>query len=180
MRDKQALTTGEVAKYCGVNFRTVIRWIERGHLDAYKLPGRGDNRIPVSSFITFLQDNNMPVPEDLTLGGRTLVLLADGEDLTADLASFVRRAGWEPLVTTDPIHFGFLLAQHQPGAVAVTSPHQAESVVRLLRDGDGRELLALIISRGGGTDERPDGWFRYCWPAEQSELSATLSGYVAA
>ncbi|MAY15382.1 MAG: response regulator, partial [Oceanospirillaceae bacterium] len=95
MREKQALTTGEVAKYCGVNFRTVIRWIERGHLDAYKLPGRGDNRIPVSSFITFLQDNNMPVPGDLSLGVRTLVLLADAEDFSADVASFVRRAGWE-------------------------------------------------------------------------------------
>ena len=116
MRDKQALTTGEVAKYCGVNFRTVIRWIERGHLDAYKLPGRGDNRIPVNSFINFLQDNNMPVPEDLALGGRTLVLLAQDGDPTAEIASFVRRVGWEPLITTDPIQFGFLLAQHQPGA----------------------------------------------------------------
>jgi excisionase family DNA binding protein len=51
--DKQALTTGEAAKYCGVNFRTVIRWIERGHLDAYKLPGRGDNRIPVDTFVDY-------------------------------------------------------------------------------------------------------------------------------
>ena len=68
MREKQALTTGEVAKYCGVNFRTVIRWIERGHLDAYKLPGRGDNRIPVESFVDFLNNNNMPVPEELDSG----------------------------------------------------------------------------------------------------------------
>ena len=36
-------TTGEIAKFVGVNFRTVIRWIERGQLDGYKLPGRGDH-----------------------------------------------------------------------------------------------------------------------------------------
>ena len=77
MRDKQALTTGEVAKYCGVNFRTVIRWIERGHLEAYKLPGRGDNRIPVDSFVNFLKGNNMPVPDDLMMGGKTLLLLSN-------------------------------------------------------------------------------------------------------
>lgn len=61
---KDALTTGDVAKYCGVNFRTIIRWIEKGYLDAYKLPGRGDNRIPVASFVAFLRSNNMPVPEE--------------------------------------------------------------------------------------------------------------------
>ncbi|MDO6805884.1 helix-turn-helix domain-containing protein, partial [Wenyingzhuangia sp. 1_MG-2023] len=60
VRGKQVLTTGEVAKYCGVNFRTVIRWIERGHLEAYKLPGRGDNRVPVAGFVRFLQSNEMP------------------------------------------------------------------------------------------------------------------------
>ncbi|MCA6064062.1 helix-turn-helix domain-containing protein [Thalassolituus marinus] len=180
MRDKQALTTGEVAKYCGVNFRTVIRWIERGHLDAYKLPGRGDNRIPVSSFITFLQDNNMPVPEDLTLGGRTLVLLADSDELSADLASCVRRAGWEPLVTTDPIRFGFLLAEHQPGAVAVTTGMAAESVSRLLRDMEGREVLMMLINQEGTAGIAPEGWCNYQWPSDQAGLTSALSGAAAA
>lgn len=62
---KEALTTGEIAKYCGVNFRTVIRWIEKGYLEAYKLPGRGDNRVPITAFIEFLKANGMPVPKDL-------------------------------------------------------------------------------------------------------------------
>ncbi|MDK2777952.1 MAG: helix-turn-helix domain-containing protein [Pseudomonadota bacterium] len=180
MRDKQALTTGEVAKYCGVNFRTVIRWIERGHLDAYKLPGRGDNRIPVSSFISFLQDNNMPVPDDLALGGRTLLILTAADEPSADLASFVRRSGWEPLVTSDPLHFGFLLAQHQPGAVCVFSAEHADSVSRLLRDGDGRETLTLVLNRMGVPEQLPDGWCGYQWPADQSAISAVLSGDAAA
>ena len=94
MREKQALTTGEVAKYCGVNFRTVIRWIERGHLDAYKLPGRGDNRIPVESFVDFLNNNNMPIPEELDTGGHKLVLLADVDEVSTEIAACVRRAGW--------------------------------------------------------------------------------------
>jgi len=32
VQEKNTLTTGEIAKHCGVNFRTVIRWIKRGHL----------------------------------------------------------------------------------------------------------------------------------------------------
>ena len=180
MRDKQALTTGEVAKFCGVNFRTVIRWIERGHLDAYKLPGRGDNRIPVSSFITFLQDNNMPVPDELALGGRTIVLLAGSDELSADLASFIRRAGWEPIVTVDPIRFGFLLAEHQPGAIAVTSAAHTESVARLLRDGENRETLMLLITAEDDARVLPDGWSRYLWPKDQQGLTALLNGNAAA
>ena len=62
---KQTLTTGEIAQYCGVNFRTVIRWIKRGYLDAYQLPGRGDNRVKIIDFIDFLDRFNMPVPDDL-------------------------------------------------------------------------------------------------------------------
>ena len=62
---KRVLTTGEVADYCGVNFRTVIRWIKRGQLDAYQLPGRGDNRIEVDDFIDFLITHKMPVPDEL-------------------------------------------------------------------------------------------------------------------
>ncbi|MCD8522067.1 MAG: helix-turn-helix domain-containing protein [Saccharospirillaceae bacterium] len=179
MREKQALTTGEVAKYCGVNFRTVIRWIERGHLDAYKLPGRGDNRIPVSSFITFLQDNNMPVPGDLALGVRTLVLLADADDFSADVASFVRRAGWDPLVTSDPIQFGFLLAEHQPGAIAVSSAAALESVARLMRDAETRDTLCMLISRNEADKPLKEGWFGYQWPKDQQALSAFLTGDAA-
>lgn len=59
----QSLTTGEVASFCDVNFRTVIRWIKRGHLKAYQLPGRGDNRIVIKDFLQFLVEHSMPIPD---------------------------------------------------------------------------------------------------------------------
>jgi excisionase family DNA binding protein len=62
--EKRTLTTGEIAQYCGVNFRTVIRWIKRGYLDAFQLPGRGDNRIEVEDFLVFLKKNNIPIPKE--------------------------------------------------------------------------------------------------------------------
>ena len=61
----ETLTTGEIARYCGVNFRTVIRWIKRGHLRAYQLPGRGDNRVELEDFLEFLREHRMPIPEEL-------------------------------------------------------------------------------------------------------------------
>jgi two-component system, cell cycle sensor histidine kinase and response regulator CckA len=62
---KKVFTTGETAKWCGVNFRTVLRWIERGQLNAYRLPGkRGDFRITSDSLLTFLHENQMPIPDE--------------------------------------------------------------------------------------------------------------------
>jgi len=181
VREKQALTTGEVAKYCGVNFRTVIRWIERGHLDAYKLPGRGDNRIPVESFVDFLNNNNMPVPEELDTGGHKLVLLADVDEVSTEIAACVRRAGWDLLVTQDPVHFGFLISQNQPAAIAVTHAEYEESVKRILRDADSKDILCVSISR---TDDGPqglhEGWLHLRWPVDQQQFILQLTSNVAA
>jgi len=54
------LTTGAVAKYCGVSRVTVLRWIEKGNLAAFKLPG-GQNRIYQDDFIEFLKRYSMPI-----------------------------------------------------------------------------------------------------------------------
>jgi len=180
VREKQALTTGDVARYCGVNFRTVIRWIERGHLEAYKLPGRGDNRIPVAGFISFLQRNNMPVPDELLQGGRTLLLLTANEDFSAELASCVRKAGWDCLLLNDPLQFGYRLAEQQPAALVVTSCAAQDSVARLLRDTEQRDRLLLVINQDIDPVTCNDGWHCFQWPRDQQALLALLSGAVSA
>lgn len=174
MRLKQALTTGEVAKYCGVNFRTVIRWIERGHLEAYKLPGRGDNRIPLSGFIAFLQNNQMPVPEELRGQGRTLLILSEQDEIGAEIAACTRRAGWEPLVTTDAMQFGFICASQQPSAVVVTSAASQHSVNRIRKESDNPDLVCILVSPHAATASMQEGWFRVVWPLEQKRFTGIL------
>ncbi len=46
------LTTGVIAKYCGVSKVTVLRWIKQGVLTAFKIPG-GHNRIHRDDFYAF-------------------------------------------------------------------------------------------------------------------------------
>lgn len=175
VKEKQALTTGDVARFCGVNFRTVIRWIERGHLEAYKLPGRGDNRIPVAGFISFLQRNNMPVPDELLHGGHRLLLLTANEDFSAELAACVRKAGWDCLLLNDPLLFGYRLAELQPAALVVTSASAKDSVARLLRDTEQRDRLLLVISEDIESGSCPESWHCFQWPRDQQALLALLS-----
>lgn len=120
---KQILTTGEVAKYCHVNFRTVIRWIERGMIEAYKLPGRGDNRIHTHILVEFLRTNGMPIHEDLQASKILIYTKAETFDENLkNLARNLRQDGWEPVFTSDPIQLGFLIAKSSPAAIVMANP----------------------------------------------------------
>ncbi len=54
------LTTGAVARHCGVSKVTVLRWIEKGNLTAFRLPG-GQNRIHRDDFYAFAEKHNIPL-----------------------------------------------------------------------------------------------------------------------
>ena len=71
-------TTYQIGKFCQVNIRTVIRWIETGKLKAYSTPG-GHRRVKWSDLINFLSQNKMPIPRELEEAKRKKVLIVDNE-----------------------------------------------------------------------------------------------------
>lgn len=75
----QTLTTGDIAKHCDVNQRTVIRWLDKGALKGFKLPGRGNNRVKVEDFVRFLKKNGMPVPDEFAGAETKKILVVDDE-----------------------------------------------------------------------------------------------------
>lgn len=52
------ITTGDVAGYCGVSKVTVLRWIKKGYLEAFRLP-EGHYRVHRDSFGEFLNRYDM-------------------------------------------------------------------------------------------------------------------------
>ena len=119
MADKRTLTTGEIAKYCGVNFRTVIRWIERGLLKAHQLPGRGDNRVEVHDFLAFLRTNEMPIPEEFLDRSRRVLIVEDDPAMAAAIQRTLKRAGFETRVASDGFRAGTLLGTFLPGVMTL-------------------------------------------------------------
>ena len=117
--ERQPLTTGQIAKYCGVNFRTVIRWIERGQLRAFKLPGRGDNRVEVRHFLEFLKEHKMPMPQDLVaMPDRALVV--DDDLLIAKLIErSLRGIGFEVRIADDGFRAGALMGTFLPSLMTL-------------------------------------------------------------
>ncbi|MFQ5855968.1 MAG: helix-turn-helix domain-containing protein [Anaerolineae bacterium] len=58
--DTKPITTGTVARYCGVTRNGVIRWIRQGKLEAFRTPG-GHYRIRKADFRAFLKKFGIPV-----------------------------------------------------------------------------------------------------------------------
>ncbi len=77
-KDKDILTTGDVARLCRVTIRTVIKWYEQGRLPGYRLPGSRDRRFTRIAVESFMRDNEIPI--DLLDVKRPRVLVVDDDD----------------------------------------------------------------------------------------------------
>lgn len=119
MQDKKILTTGEIAEYCGVNFRTVIRWVERGLLKAYQLPGRGDNRVEVSDFLDFLKKNNMPIPKEFQKHMERILIMDDEPEMAKSIQRVLRQQGYETMIANDGFRAGSLLTLFEPAVLTL-------------------------------------------------------------
>lgn len=148
---QKTLTTGEIAEYCDVNFRTVIRWIERGLLKSYKLPGRGDNRIQPEDFVTFLQENDMPIPTDFAdLNRQNRILIIDDDVAMASAIERVfKRDGFDVAVANSGFDAGNKLASFQPALVTLDLSMPGMDgfeVLKRIREQFGSSIKVLVLS----------------------------------
>ena len=157
MSEVHVLTTGEAARYCGVNFRTVIRWIERGQLKAYKLPGRGDHRICVEDFVGFLRDNAMPVPAELGSATRKVLLLANSPELAAS-RPLLQQAGIEVEIVSDSFSAGAVLVTSKPAMLVLDASLDGVNGFQILDTLRSRSefssLGVLVIAPNGEVNQQ--------------------------
>ena len=55
------LTTGRIAKRCGVSVGTVKKWIDKGILKGYTLPGGKARRVTNNEFMKFITNYNITI-----------------------------------------------------------------------------------------------------------------------
>lgn len=145
---KHFLTSGEVAKYCGVSVRTVINWIQKGRLAAHQLPGsRGDNRVSKADLLAFMSALDMSVPEELKDGRRSTVLVVDDE---AAMLRAIERA-LRPLaskIVTAASGFaaGQLFEREQPKVMTLDLQMPGMSGLELLDALDTKACKVIVVS----------------------------------
>jgi excisionase family DNA binding protein len=145
----KTLTSGEIAEYCDVNLRTVIRWLESGKLKGFKLPGRGNNRVLINDFIDFLERHNMPIPDSLKPEASPLILIVDDElPVAKSIQRVARRAGYDTLIATGGFQAGMMLSQHSPRVMTLdlSMPGMdGYSVLQYTREHESQRGLKIIV-----------------------------------
>ena len=79
----EILTVSQASKYCKVSSKTIINWIDAGHLKAYKTVG-GHRRIKREDLDQFLKEKGMPLPEEPKLEERKKILVVDDDKIIVE------------------------------------------------------------------------------------------------
>ena len=77
------LTVFKASKYCKVSPKTIINWIEAGHIKAYKTVG-GHRRINQGDLETFMRKQGIPIPDEDVDEGRKRILVVDDDPIIVE------------------------------------------------------------------------------------------------
>ncbi len=87
---EKVYTTYQISKFCNVYPTTVINWIRENKLPAYKTPG-GHRRVNRRDLLEFLKKYNMPIPEELRVLRKSILLIEDDPEIVRLLRRAFRR-----------------------------------------------------------------------------------------
>lgn len=154
-RQKDILTTGEVAKICNVAPRTVSKWFDSGQLRGYRIPGSKDRRIPLNALLKFMKEHSIPMDGIET--GRTRVLIVDDESEIVDVLEKVltEQANYEVRTAHSGFAAGAECEKFRPH-VMLLDMHlgdvEGAAVLKLIRGNTDLQITKVIAMSGKLTD----------------------------
>ncbi|MDA3896168.1 MAG: response regulator [Desulfobacteraceae bacterium] len=75
---EDTMTVFTASKYCNVSSKTIINWVEAGHIKAYKTVG-GHRRIKKYDLEAFMLQQGIPIPEQKETADRKKILVVDDD-----------------------------------------------------------------------------------------------------
>ena len=76
-------TVFQASKYCNVSPKTIINWIEAGHINAYKTVG-GHRRIKKPDLEEFMRRQGIPIPQKEVVDERKRILIVDDDAIIVE------------------------------------------------------------------------------------------------
>jgi excisionase family DNA binding protein len=154
-KQKDILTTGDVAKICNVAPRTVSKWFDSGQLRGYRIPGSKDRRIPLNALIRFMKAHGIPL--DGLQSGKTRVLIVDGESEIVDVLQKVlsEQANYEVHTAHSGFSAGIECEKLRPHVMLVDMhlhDIKGEDVQKLIRSNNDLQMTKIIAMSGKLTD----------------------------
>src|SRR4030043_1021964 len=115
----EILTVSQAGKYCRVSPKTIINWIDAGHLKAYKTVG-GHRRIKKEDLDQFLKEKGMPLPEAIKSERRRRILVVDDDKIIVETivqALEEDEYGYEMISASDGFEAGLQVSHFRPDLV---------------------------------------------------------------
>jgi excisionase family DNA binding protein len=155
MKQKDVLTTGEVAKICNVAPRTVSKWFDTGALHGYRIPGSKDRRIPLNQLIRFMKHHGMPL-NGLMTGSARVLIVDDEQDIVEVLEKILEdEAKYEVEVARSGFAAGVTAEKFRPH-VLLLDMHlkdiDAPEVAKQVKKSADLQLTKVIAMSGKLTD----------------------------
>ena len=75
---EDTLTVFTASKYCNVSPKTIINWVDAGHIKAYRTIG-GHRRIKKADLESFMRNQGIPIPEEKVSGDQKKILVVDDD-----------------------------------------------------------------------------------------------------
>ena len=80
---EDVLTVFKASQYCSVSPKTIINWVESGHIKAYKTVG-GHRRINRSDLVAFMQKQGIPLPAEEPAEMKKKILVVDDDPIIVE------------------------------------------------------------------------------------------------
>jgi excisionase family DNA binding protein len=80
---EDVLTVFKASQYCNVSPKTIINWVESGHIKAYKTVG-GHRRINKADLEAFMNKQGIPIPNGETVEGKLKILVVDDDPIIVE------------------------------------------------------------------------------------------------
>lgn len=80
---EDTLTVYKASQLCKVSSKSIINWIEAGHIKAYKTVG-GHRRIKRDDLETFMKRQGIPIPDEEPANERKRILVVDDDPIIVE------------------------------------------------------------------------------------------------
>jgi excisionase family DNA binding protein len=115
----EIFTVSQACKYCKVSSKTIINWIEAGHIKAYKTVG-GHRRIKKEDLDEFMRKNAMPLPTESKGEERKKILVVDDDKIIVETlvqALEEDEYGYELISASDGFEAGLQVNHFKPDLI---------------------------------------------------------------
>ena len=148
----EILTISEASKICGVSLKTLINWIDAGHIKAYKTLG-GHRRIQRDELYRFMEEHHMPIPKEEKADARKRILVVDDDKIIVEsivLALEEDEHGYEVISAGDGFEAGLQVSHFKPDLlildIMMPDINGYEVCKRIKSNPESRHIKVIVLS----------------------------------